>query len=86
MSAPTCILPAEPKFLSEIELAVLSGAARALRSRASLQREKATKVGVAAGGVQFPDVVARSPEATVAEKLALTFEQIAADIEMGAPL
>ena len=87
MSAPSDISStgAEAKVLSDIEFAVCAGAACALRARAALQRKKASD-GTAAAGEQFPDVVIRTGEAAVAEKLAATFERIAAEIEAGAPL
>ena len=75
----------EAKILSEIELAVRSGAARALRTRAAVQRQRASD-GIAAVGDKFPGLVIRSPEAAMAEKLADAFERLATEIESeGAP-
>ena len=87
MSAPSDISStgAEAKVLNEIELAIRAGAARALRARAAVQRRKAAD-GTSTAGEKYPDVIIRTGEAAVAEKLAATFERIAAEIEAGAPL
>jgi hypothetical protein len=82
MSAPSDISStgAEAKVLNEIELAVRCGAARALRVRASIQRQKAAD-GTSSAGEQFPDVTIQTGEAAVAGRLAATFEMIAVEIE-----
>jgi len=87
MSAPSDIFStgAEARVLSEIEFAVCAGAVRALRARAAVQRRKAAD-GTSTAGEKYPDVIIRTGEAAVAEKLAATFERIAAEIEAGAPL
>jgi hypothetical protein len=87
MSAPSCILPddAEAKALGEIDRAVRAGAARALRTRADLQRLRAAE-GSSSAGEKYPDVVVRSPEAAMAANLADAFERIAIEIEAGAPI
>ena len=71
--------------LDSIELAILAGAVRALRTRAGRQREKAAG-GIAAAGDHFPGVMVRSPEAAMAANLAHAFERIAEEIETGAPI
>jgi len=75
----------EAKALRDIERAIRVGAVRALRTRADKQRQRAAD-GIASAGERFSNIVVRSPEAAMAEKLANTFERIAADIEAGAPL
>lgn len=85
MSREISFPTAEAKVLNEIELAIRAGAARALRARAAVQLRKAAD-GTSTAGEKYPDVVIRTGEAAVAEKLAATFERIVAEIEAGAPL
>jgi hypothetical protein len=75
----------DPGALDSIELGILAGAVRALRTRADRQREKAAG-GIAAAGDQFPGVTVRSPEAAMAANLADAFERIAAELEAKAPI
>jgi hypothetical protein len=70
----------EAKVLSEIEIAVRAGAARALRTRASIQRQKAGDC-TSSAGQQFPNVMIQTGEAAVAGRLASAFELLAAEIE-----
>jgi hypothetical protein len=71
---------AEAKVLSEIELAVRVGAAKALKARAAVQREKAAD-GTSTAGEKYPDVVIRTGEAAVAARLADEFERVAAEFD-----
>ena len=71
---------AEAKILSEIDLAIGAGAARALRARAAVQRRKAAD-GTSSAGEQFPDVTIQTGEAAVAGRLASAFELLAGEIE-----
>ena len=61
---------------SDIELAICVGAAKALKGRAALQRQKAAD-GTSSAGDHFPAVLVRSPEAAVAANLADAFERLA---------
>ena len=63
----------------EIELAIVAGAARALRARAALQRKKAGD-GTSSAGDRFPDVRIQTGEAAVAGRLASAFELLADSI------
>jgi hypothetical protein len=67
-------------FADEIELAVRAGAARALRTRAAVQRLRAVD-GTSSAGEQFPNVVIQTGEAAVAGRLASAFEALATEIE-----
>ena len=78
MSLSPLIVGPDPGALDRIELAILAGAVRALRTRAGRQREKAAG-GIAAAGDHFPGVLVRSPEAAMADAL----ERIAYEIEAG---
>lgn len=87
MTAPSCILAAYPeaKILSEIERAIVAGAAKALKARAAVQRLRAAD-GTSTGGERYPSITIRTGEAAVASRLAATFEVIAGEIEAGAPI
>ena len=85
MSTSPRIPDPNPGALDNIELAILAGAVRALRTRADKQRQKAAG-GIAAAGDHFPGVMVRSPEAAMAANLADAFERIADEIETGAPI
>jgi hypothetical protein len=82
MSAPSVISStgAEAKILGEIEIAIRAGAARALRARASQQRQKAAE-GTSTAAEKFPDVIIQTGEAAVAGRLASAFELLADEIE-----
>jgi hypothetical protein len=82
LSPSPLIAGPDPGALDSIELAILAGAVRAIRTRAGRQRGKAAG-GIAAAG--DPGVVVRSPEAAMAANLADAFERIAEEIEPGAP-
>jgi hypothetical protein len=69
----------------QIELAICAGAARALRTRAAVQRQMAAD-GTSSAGDRFPTIVVRSPEAAMAANLADAFLRIADGIEAEAPL
>jgi len=64
--------------LDALEAAIRAGIASALRSRASVHRERAAE-GMATLS-EFPGVIVRSPEASIAGKLAAAFETIAAEL------
>ena len=70
-------------MIDALEAAVAVGAARALRTRAAVQLQKAAG-SIAAAGDQFPCVVIRWPEAAMAGNLAAAFERLAAELEAGA--
>ena len=55
MSAPSYILAADPeaKILSDIELAIRAGAAKALKARAAVQRLRAAD-GTSSAGEKYP--------------------------------
>ena len=71
----------EAKILSEIERAIVAGAARALRAKAAVQLRKAAD-GTSTAGEKYPDVVIRTGEAAVAGRLASAFELLAGEIEL----
>lgn len=66
----------------EIDHAIRDGAARVLRTRANIQRQKAAD-GTSSAREQFPNVVIQTGEAAVAARLAGAFEQLAEEIEAG---
>jgi hypothetical protein len=82
MSAPSRITMSalEAKALSEIELAIHAGAARALRTRAAVQRQMAVE-GTSSAGEKYPGVVIQTGEAAIAGRLANAFELLADEIE-----
>ena len=84
MSLSPLIVGRDPGALDSIELAILAGAVRALRTRADNQREKAAG-GIAAAGDHFPGMLVRSPEAAMAANLATEFERLADELEAEAP-
>ena len=76
---------AEAKALGDIERGVRAGAARALRTRAAIQRQRAAD-GTSTGGDKNPSIVIQTGEAAVAARLVGAFELLADEIEAGAPI
>lgn len=64
-----------------IEAAIIAGAARVLRRRAAIQRQRAAD-GTVPAGENFPGVMIRSGEAVIADRLANEFTRIAEELEI----
>ena len=82
MSALPPIFPTglEAKALNDMEIAVRTGAVRALRTRAAIQRRLAAE-GTSAAGEKFPGITIQTGEAAIASRLAAAFERVADEIE-----
>jgi hypothetical protein len=68
--------PGQPDAL---ETAISAALGAAVRRRAAAQRQKAAD-GTSAVGDKFPQIVARSPEAALAGRLAVDLDAIADEI------
>jgi hypothetical protein len=64
---------------SAFELAVKAGATKALRARASAQREKAA-TGITNGGEKFPNIRVIASEAAAALRIAADLDAIANEL------